>query len=97
MFRQKRATEKSVTDTEGQAVKGVEDIRAGLQELGKNTQLPWAVRLKTNLISRTKIYVEAQESRPWYSTQEWARMAMEAKDRQDPYKVPAMNNEIEEL
>ncbi|KKY19222.1 putative rna processing factor 1 [Phaeomoniella chlamydospora] len=34
IFREKRETEKSVTNTEGEAVKGVEDIRAGLQELG---------------------------------------------------------------
>ncbi|KAL7900907.1 anticodon-binding protein [Trichoderma sp. SZMC 28014] len=34
VFRDKRATEKSVLDTEGNALKGVEGIRAGLQELG---------------------------------------------------------------
>jgi ribosome production factor 1 len=34
VFRNKRATEKSVVDNEGKAIKGVEDIRAGLQELG---------------------------------------------------------------
>lgn len=34
VFRDKRATEKSVTDAEGNALKGVEAIRAGLQELG---------------------------------------------------------------
>lgn len=34
VFRDKRATEKSVVDTDGKPVKGVEDIRAGLQELG---------------------------------------------------------------
>jgi ribosome production factor 1 len=34
VFRNKRVTEKSVTDTEGNTVKGAEDIRAGLQELG---------------------------------------------------------------
>ncbi|KAF2669034.1 Brix-domain-containing protein [Microthyrium microscopicum] len=34
VFRDKRATEKSVVDAEGKPIKGVEDIRAGLQELG---------------------------------------------------------------
>lgn len=35
MFREKRATEKSVTNTtDGGEMKGVEGIRAGLQELG---------------------------------------------------------------
>lgn len=34
VFREKRDTEKIVTGTDGKAVKGVEDIRAGLQELG---------------------------------------------------------------
>jgi ribosome production factor 1 len=34
VFRNKRATEKSVVDSEGKPMKGVEDIRAGLQELG---------------------------------------------------------------
>ncbi|KAM0454932.1 hypothetical protein ACHAPV_008073 [Trichoderma viride] len=34
VFRDRRATEKSVTDAEGNALKGVEAIRAGLQELG---------------------------------------------------------------
>ncbi|KAM0514979.1 hypothetical protein ACHAPE_006301 [Trichoderma viride] len=34
VFRDKRATEKSVVDAEGNALKGVESIRAGLQELG---------------------------------------------------------------
>lgn len=34
VFRDKRETEKSVTTTEGEVVKGVEGIRAGLQELG---------------------------------------------------------------
>jgi ribosome production factor 1 len=34
VFRNKRVSEKSVTDPEGNAVKGVEDIKAGLQELG---------------------------------------------------------------
>lgn len=34
VFRDKRATEKSIVDAEGREVKGVEDIRAGLQELG---------------------------------------------------------------
>jgi ribosome production factor 1 len=34
VFREKRATEKSVVDTDGKEIKGVEDIRAGLQELG---------------------------------------------------------------
>lgn len=34
VFREKRETEKSVTGTDGREVKGVEDIRAGLQELG---------------------------------------------------------------
>ena len=34
VFREKRATEKSVVGTDGKEVKGVESIRAGLQELG---------------------------------------------------------------
>jgi ribosome production factor 1 len=34
VFRDKRPTEKSVTDTDGKPVKGVEDIKVGLQELG---------------------------------------------------------------
>ncbi|KAL9046778.1 MAG: hypothetical protein Q9214_000475 [Letrouitia sp. 1 TL-2023] len=34
IFREKRATEKSVVGPDGKEVKGVEDIRAGLQELG---------------------------------------------------------------
>lgn len=34
VFRDKRATEKSITNAEGEEVKGVESIRAGLQELG---------------------------------------------------------------
>lgn len=34
VFREKRDTEKSVTGADGKIVKGVEDIRAGLQELG---------------------------------------------------------------
>ncbi|KAK8221250.1 anticodon-binding protein [Phyllosticta capitalensis] len=34
VFREKRASEKSVTDTDGKPIKGVEDIKAGLQELG---------------------------------------------------------------
>lgn len=34
VFRDKRATEKSVLATDGEKLKGVEDIRAGLQELG---------------------------------------------------------------
>jgi ribosome production factor 1 len=48
VFRQKRATEKSVTGADGQAVKGVEDIRAGLQELGKDIKLTLAVKLHTD-------------------------------------------------
>jgi ribosome production factor 1 len=34
VFRDKRATEKSILDADGKPVKGVEDIKAGLQELG---------------------------------------------------------------
>ncbi|KJZ76090.1 hypothetical protein HIM_04546 [Hirsutella minnesotensis 3608] len=34
VFREKRATEKSIVGTDGREVKGVESIRAGLQELG---------------------------------------------------------------
>ena len=34
VFRDKRPTEKSVVDADGKPVKGVEEIRAGLQELG---------------------------------------------------------------
>ncbi|KKY20505.1 putative rna processing factor 1 [Diplodia seriata] len=34
VFRDKRATEKSVVGTDGKPIKGAEDIRAGLQELG---------------------------------------------------------------
>lgn len=34
VFRDKRATEKSVADADGNALKGVEGIRAGMQELG---------------------------------------------------------------
>ena len=34
VFRDKRATEKSVVGPDGEKVKGVEEIKAGLQELG---------------------------------------------------------------
>lgn len=34
MFRDKRVTEKSVVGADGNPVKGAENIRAGLQELG---------------------------------------------------------------
>lgn len=34
MFREKRETEKNVVGPDGKEVKGVEGIRAGLQELG---------------------------------------------------------------
>lgn len=34
VFREKRITEKSIVDAEGKEIKGVEGIRAGLQELG---------------------------------------------------------------
>ena len=34
MFREKRETEKSVIGPDGKPVQGVEEIRAGLQELG---------------------------------------------------------------
>lgn len=34
MFREKRATEKSVVGTDGKEIEGVKGIRAGLQELG---------------------------------------------------------------
>lgn len=34
VFRDKRTTEKSITTTDGKPMKGVEDIRTGLQELG---------------------------------------------------------------
>lgn len=39
VFRDKRATEKSVVGPDGEKVKGVEDIRAGLQELGPRCTL----------------------------------------------------------
>ncbi|KAI1617619.1 brix-domain ribosomal biogenesis protein [Exophiala viscosa] len=39
IFRDKRATEKSVVGPDGKEVKGVEDIRAGLQELGPRLTL----------------------------------------------------------
>jgi len=34
VFRDKRSTEKSVVGLDGKEIKGVQDIRAGLQELG---------------------------------------------------------------
>jgi ribosome production factor 1 len=34
IFREKRTSEKSIVGTDGKPVKGVEDIKAGLQELG---------------------------------------------------------------
>jgi ribosome production factor 1 len=34
VFREKRASEKNVLDAEGKEMKGVQGIRAGLQELG---------------------------------------------------------------
>ncbi|KYK55826.1 Brix domain containing protein [Drechmeria coniospora] len=34
VFREKRVTEKSIVDAEGKELKGVEDLRVGLQELG---------------------------------------------------------------
>jgi ribosome production factor 1 len=39
VFRDKRATEKSILDSEGKPIKGVEDIKAGLQELGPRFSL----------------------------------------------------------
>ena len=39
VFRQKRQTEKSVVGADGKEMKGVEDIRAGLQELGPRMTL----------------------------------------------------------
>jgi len=39
VFRDKRATEKSVVGADGKELKGVEDIRAGLQELGPRATL----------------------------------------------------------
>ena len=39
MFRDKRATEKSVVGADGKELKGMEQIRAGLQELGPRTTL----------------------------------------------------------
>ena len=34
VFREKRATEKSVVGTDGKVIEAVKDIKAGLQELG---------------------------------------------------------------
>ena len=34
IFREKKSTEKAVTDSEGKEMKGAEDLKAGLQELG---------------------------------------------------------------
>lgn len=39
VFREKRSTEKSVVDRDGKEIKGVEGIRAGLQELGPRLTL----------------------------------------------------------
>lgn len=39
VFRSRRDTEKMITGTDGKAVKGVEDVRAGLQELGPRLTL----------------------------------------------------------
>ncbi|KAF2679599.1 Brix-domain-containing protein [Lentithecium fluviatile CBS 122367] len=39
VFRDKRATEKSVIGTDGKPVKGVEDIRVGMQEIGPRATL----------------------------------------------------------
>ena len=39
VFRQERETEKSVAGTDGKEMKGVEGIRAGLQELGPRMTL----------------------------------------------------------
>lgn len=39
VFRDKRATEKSVVGADGKELKGVEEIRAGLQELGPRATL----------------------------------------------------------
>ncbi|KAF2637768.1 Brix-domain-containing protein [Massarina eburnea CBS 473.64] len=39
VFRDKRASEKSVTGTDGKPVKGVEDIRVGMQEIGPRATL----------------------------------------------------------
>lgn len=39
MFREKRETEKNVVGADGKEVKGVEGIRAGLQELGPRFSL----------------------------------------------------------
>ena len=39
MFRDKRATEKSVVGADGKELKGMEQIRAGLQELGPRATL----------------------------------------------------------
>lgn len=39
VFREKRTTEKSATNAEGKEIKGLEDVRAGLQELGPRMTL----------------------------------------------------------
>lgn len=39
MFRDKRTTEKSVVGADGKELKGMEQIRAGLQELGPRATL----------------------------------------------------------
>lgn len=39
MFRDKRATEKSVVGADGKELKGMEQVRAGLQELGPRATL----------------------------------------------------------
>lgn len=66
VFREKRATEKSIVGTDGKVVKGVEDIKAGLQELGPR------FTLKLRRIDRGV---------QWKSGQEWEWKAGMEKQR----------------
>ncbi|KAI6896340.1 hypothetical protein KC355_g20309, partial [Hortaea werneckii] len=66
VFRDKRATEKSIQGADGKPVKGVEDIRAGLQELGPR----FTLKLR-----------RVDKGIQWMSGQEWQWKAHDEKVR----------------
>jgi ribosome production factor 1 len=66
VFREKRATEKQVLDANGKPLKGVEDIRVGMQEIGPRATL------KLRRIDR---------GIQWKSGQEWQWKAHAEKER----------------
>jgi len=66
VFREKRGSEKSIVGTDGKVVKGVEDIKAGLQELGPR------FTLKLRRVDR---------GIQWKSGQEWEWKGKSEKER----------------